>query len=423
MPTAQRPRARREAWGGVLRAVVAIAAALAAAAAASAPLATPSRPAPEAYALAPWFDGLRLPVAVVAVADHPDRWLAVQLEGLLIDVRDGAPQPRPFLDLRHRVTGLEGEQGFFSAALEPRDRALARGRARHLVAAYSERGTGDLVVAAYPVDEVAWLADETAELEVLRVPMPTPFHHGGFVRFGPDGLLYVTIGDGSAAIDPAVERSGGAASLGAWRGKIVRVDLLPTAAGSPAYAVPADNPFASGGMAAAGDARPEIWAYGFRNPWKLTFDPASDEAVVVDVGADRWEEVHRVVPGGDHGWPAREGPECVRLQDGALLDPACGERADVAPWIAYGHLALDPEGGQAVVGGVVVRDPELPELVGRYVFADFVSGSVWAYDPVAERRELLADAGPGVSAIDEGPTGEVLVVTLAGSVRRLIRDR
>lgn len=394
---------------------------MAAPAAASAPLTTPSRPAPEAYVLTPWFDGLRLPVAVVAVPERPDRWLAVQLEGLLIDVRDGVPRELPFLDLRHRVTGLEGEQGLFGAALEPRDRALARGRARYLVAAFSERDTGDLVVAAFPVDEAAWLADEAAELEVLRVPMPEPFHHGGAVRFGPDGLLYATIGDGSATIDPSAERSGGAASLAVWRGKIVRVDLLPTADRTPAYAVPADNPFASGGGTAGGGALPEIWAFGFRNPWKLTFDPASGEAIAVDVGADRWEEVHRVAAGGDHGWPAREGRECVLLEDGGLLDPTCGERADVAPWIAYGHLAIDADGGQAVVGGVVVRDPELPALAGRYVFGDFVSGRVWAYDPIADRRELLLDAGPGISAIDEGPSGEVLIVTLAGSLGRLMR--
>ncbi|MFU8889636.1 MAG: PQQ-dependent sugar dehydrogenase [Trueperaceae bacterium] len=419
MPAAQRSLARRGAGASALIAV----AAMAALAAASVPLATPSRPAPRAYALAPWFDGLRLPVAVVAVPDHPDRWLAVQLEGLLIDVRDGVPREPPFLDLRHRVTGLEGEQGLFSAALEPRDRALARDRARHVVAAFSERDTGDLVVAAYPIDEAAWLADGTAEVEVLRVPMPDPFHHGGFVRFGPDGLLFATIGDGSAAIDPAVERSGGAASPSVWRGKVVRVELLPTADRAPAYLVPADNPFASGRAATGGAARPEVWAYGFRNPWKLTFDPATGEAIVADVGADRWEEVHRVVPGGDHGWPAREGRECVLLPDGTLLDPTCGERADVAPWIAYGHLALDPDGGQAVVGGVVVRDPQLPELAGRYVFGDFVSGRVWAYDPVADRRELLVDAGPGISAVDEGPRGEVLIVTLAGSVRRLVRER
>jgi glucose/arabinose dehydrogenase len=423
MRTAQRPRARRGAWTAALLAVAAVAATVAASAAASAPLATPSRPTSEAYALAPWFDGLRLPVAVVTVPDRPDHWLAVQLEGLVVDVRGDALQPRPFLDLRHRVTGLEGEQGLFSAALEPRDRAHARGRARYLVTAFSERDTGDLVVAAYPVDEAAWWADETAEIEVLRVPMPTPFHHGGFVRFGPDGHLYVTIGDGSAAIDPAVERSGGAASLRVWRGKIVRLDLLPAAGPAPAYAVPADNPFASGGTATGGSALPEIWAYGFRNPWKLTFDPASGEAIVVDVGADRWEEVHRVVPGGDHGWPAREGRACVLLEDGTLLDPGCDAREDVAPWITYGHLALDPDGGLAVVGGVVVRDPALPELIGRYVFSDFVSGRVWAYDPDADRREILADAGPGVSAVDEGPAGEVLIVTLDGTVRRLVRDR
>lgn len=418
MATAQRSHVRRCAWAVALL----VAATIAATAAASVPFATPSRPASEAYALVPWFDGLRLPVAVVAIPEHPDRWLAVQLEGLVVDVRGDGVQPRAFLDLRHRMTGLEGEQGLFSAALEPLDRARARDRARYVVAAFSERDTGDLVVAAYPVDETAWLADETAELELLRVPMPEPFHHGGSVRFGPEGLLYVTIGDGSAMIDPAVERSGGAASLRSLRGKIVRIDMLPTADRAPPYVVPADNPFAAATTTDA-DALPEIWAFGFRNPWKLTFDPATGDAIVVDVGADRWEEVHRVVPGGDHGWPAREGHECVRLQDGALLDPNCGERVDVAPWIAYGHFALDVGGGQAVVGGVHVRDPKLPELAGRYVFSDFVSGRVWAYDPDADQRVVLTDAGPGVSAVDEGPAGEVLIVTLAGAVLRLTRDR
>ena len=419
MPSARHSHLRRCARAVTLLAAVTTAAV----AAASTPFATPSRPASEAYVLVPWFDGLRLPVAVVAIPEHPDRWLAVQLEGLVVDVRGDGPQARPFLELRHRVTGLEGEQGLFSAALEPLDRARARGRARYVVVAFSERDTGALVVAAYPVDETAWLADETAEVEILRVPMPEPFHHGGSVRFGPDGLLYVTLGDGSAMIDPAVERSGAAASLRSLRGKIVRVDLLPTADRAPPYAVPTDNPFAPTTMATSVDALPEIWAYGFRNPWKLTFDPATGEAIVVDVGADRWEEVHRVVPGGDHGWPAREGRECVRLLDGVLLDPSCGERGDVAPWITYGHFALDPEGGQAVVGGVHVRDPELPELTGRYVFSDFVSGRVWAYDPDADQRVVLADAGPGVSAVDEGPAGEVLIVTLDGTVRRLARGR
>jgi len=415
MPTAWRSPLRAGAWAAALW--------ISLTASASTPPPTPSQPAAEAYALAPWFDGLRLPIGIVAIPNLVDRWLAVQLEGLVVEVRDGVLEPRPFLDLRDRVTGLEGEQGLFSVALEPLARAGGRGRARYLVAAFSERDTGDLVISAYPVDEAAWLADENAEVEILRVPMPEPFHHGGSVRFGPDGYLYVTTGDGSVAVDPSVERSGGAASLRSLRGKILRIDLLPTATHAPAYAVPQDNPFASGATSTGGRALPEIWAYGFRNPWKLTFDPASGEAIVVDVGADRWEEVHLVVPGGDHGWPAREGRECVRLDDGALLDPGCDARADVPPWIAYGHPGLDPDGGRAVVGGVVVRDPQLPELIGRYVFGDFVRGRLWAYDPEADRRLHLTDAGPGISAIDEGPGGEVLIVTLSGAVQRLTRAR
>jgi hypothetical protein len=130
-----------------------------------------------------------------------------------------------------------------------------------------------------------------------------------------------------------------------------------------------------------------------------------------------------VVPGGHYGWPTREGHECLRWPDRpGLVDPACAEADLEAPWIVYGHLALDPDGGQAVTGGVVVRDPELPDLMGRYVFGDFVTGTIWAYDPVADVRERLLTDTPGITAIDEGPAGEVLVVGIRGAIGRLVAD-
>lgn len=365
------------------------------------------------WALLPWVEGLTLPVAVATVPDRADRWLVVQLEGLVLDVRDRTVRDVPFLDLRHRVTGLLGEQGLFSVAVEPQVRAAQLGRARHAVAAFTERDTGDLLVAAYPIDEGAWLADGFAEVEVLRVPMPDPFHHGGYLRFGPDGHLYVSVGDGRRAAPDDHDRARDAG----LRGRLLRIDLLPGPGAVPAYAVPPDNPFA----AAPGEHPPETWAYGFRNPWKFTFDPDGGEVLAVDVGADRWEEVHRVVPGGDHGWPAREGPACVEREDGAgLVDPGCPEASHVPPWLTYGHLAFDPDGGHAVTGGVIVRDPQLAALAGRYLFGDFVTGRVWSDDPAGRGHVLVLEAGPGLAALEEGPAGEILLVSLSGAIRRLV---
>ena len=377
---------------------------------------TPVRPTTLALELVPWVDGLALPVAVAIAPEPSTRWWVVQLEGLVIGIDGRTPDPLPFLDLRHRVTGLQGEQGLFSIAIEPLTRAQARERPRFVVAAFTERDSDDLVVAAYPVDEASGTADGFDEVEVLRVPMPEPFHHGGQVRFGPDGLLYVSVGDGSVNVTPEGLPAGHDAPGADLRGRLLRIDLLPTAARSPAYALPP-----GGARIDAPGHAPETWAYGFRNPWKFAFDPVTGGIIAVDVGVDRWEEVHRVVPGGDHGWPAREGPECVARPDGrGLVDPACGDDATVAPWIAYGHPAIEPEGGRAVVGGLVVRDPDLPELAGRYLFGDFVTGRLWSDDPAGAGRVWLLDAGPGLTAIDEGPAGEVLLVSVSGTVRRLV---
>jgi glucose/arabinose dehydrogenase len=379
---------------------------------------TPVRETELGLGIEVWFDDLALPLSIAHVPDRAGHWLVVQMEGRALAVAGREVAPTPFLDLTRRVTALAGEQGFFSVAVEPLARAAALGRARHVVAAYTERDSGDLLVSAFPVDEATWVADETAEIEVLRVAMPEPFHHGGQVRFGPDGYLYVSVGNGESSNRFLEERPWSAASLANLRGKLLRIELLPTAAGEPAYRVPDDNPFASTHDL---DVRTEVWALGFRNPWKFAFDPATGEPIVVDVGDDRWEEVNRVVPGGNYGWPTREGHECLRWPDRpGLVDADCPDADLEAPWIVYGHLALDPDGGQAVTGGVVVRDPALPELRGRYVFGDFVTGTIWAYDPVADVRERLLTDTPGITAIDEGPAGEVLIVGIRGVIGRLI---
>ena len=366
-------------------------------------------------------DQLRLPVHVLPLDDGSGRLLVTQLEGLVVLVApDGAIADVPFLDLRHRVTGLEGEQGLFSATLEAASRAAARNRARHLVVAFTERDSGDLVIAAYPVDTALERADEQAEVLLLRLPMPEPYHHGGQVAFGPDDYLYVSVGDGLSESRTLPFPLAPAASLGHRHGSLLRIDPLPADDDAP-YLVPPDNPYV-GHRPERGDpdAASEIWAYGFRNPWRFGFDARSGALLLSDPGTDRWEVIHRVERGGYHGWPSREGPSCSLVPGtDVLYDPDCDERAHVPALVALPHASRDPAGARAIVAGVVVTDPDLPSLAGHYLFGDVVSGRLWALDLDREGVDLVYETDLRLTAIVTGANDEVLMVSLEGVLARL----
>lgn len=366
-------------------------------------------------------DQLRLPVHVLPLGDGSSRLLVVQLEGLVVLVApDGGIADVPFLDLRHRVTGLQGEQGLFSATLEAASRAAARNQARHVVAAFTERDSGDLVIAGYPVDPALERADEQSEVLLLRIPMPEPFHHGGQVAFGPDDYLYVSVGDGLSESRTLPFTLAPAASLGHRRGSLLRIDPFP-ADDAASYRVPPDNPFV-GHQPERGDpdAASEIWAFGFRNPWRFSFDASTGALFLSDPGTDRWEVLHRVVRGGDHGWPSREGPSCSLVPGtDVLYDPDCGERPHVPPLVALPHASRDPDGARAIVAGVVVTDPDLPSLAGHYLFGDVVSGRLWALDLERGGVELVLETGLRLTAIVTGANDEVLMVGLDGVLARL----
>ncbi|HET8986351.1 MAG TPA: PQQ-dependent sugar dehydrogenase, partial [Trueperaceae bacterium] len=259
------------------------------------------------YALAPSGLTFDKPVALVAMPDDAGRLLVVELGGLVIATTAGQPEADAFLNLVARVTALQGEQGLFSLAVEPRAAAARSGRerARFVYAAYTERGTGDLIVGRYPLDETTLTARAADELVILRVAMPEPFHHGGQVAFGPDGMLYVGVGNGESSNHFLHERPWSSPSLDTLRGKVLRLDVSGGWSSPAGYVVPDDNPYA-----AVPGVLPEIYASGFRNPWKFSFDDVTGELYLADVGNDRYEEVDIVRAGGDYGWPSREGPEC-----------------------------------------------------------------------------------------------------------------
>jgi len=368
-----------------------------------------------AYAIQPLPLAFDKPVALVSLPDE-SRLLVVGLDGLVVAVTDGRQEAAPFLNLVARVTALEGEQGFFSLAIEPRVAAERHGRGRFVFAAYTERDSGDLVVGRYPLDETAGTAKALEELVIVRVDVPEPFHHGGQVAFGPDGMLYVGVGNGESSNRFLHERPWSSPSLDTLRGKVLRLDVSGGWNSPAGYVVPEDNPFVD-----TPGALPEIFASGFRNPWKFSFDDATGALYLADVGNDRYEEINLVTAGGDYGWPSREGHECQWFPDvEGQVDPDCQDRAFEAPLIAYGHLALDPEGGQAVTGGVVSTDPGLPELLGAYVYGDFVVGRMWALLPGAAMPVQLLLAGPGLTSIAHGPAGELMVSFISGTVARIV---
>ena len=247
-------------------------------------------------------DRLQAPVDVTNAGDGSGRIFVVEQAGRIRIVHDGALVDRPFLDIVDRIDS-GGERGLLGLAFHPDFPADPR-----FVVDYTDRD-GDTVIATYRVpDARSDVVDPATEAIILHIDQPFPNHNGGAVEFGPDGMLYVGMGDGGSANDPR----GNGRSLGTLLAKILRIDI--DGGGSAPYAVPADNPF----LDVAG-ARPEIWATGMRNPWRMNFDRATGDLWIGDVGQNRWEEIDvaRAGVGGlDFGWSTMEGFQCFRPQEG-----------------------------------------------------------------------------------------------------------
>ncbi|HEX5132028.1 MAG TPA: PQQ-dependent sugar dehydrogenase [Candidatus Krumholzibacteria bacterium] len=259
------------------------------------------------------------------------------------------------------------------------------------------------VLARYHVTADPSVADPASEEILIDLPQATVFHNGGQIAFGPDGLLYIGIGE---------DLSGPAAQdLTDLRGSILRIDVdVPGGiAMAPMYEVPVDNPFVGN----TSGYREEIYAYGFRNPWRFSIDHYSGELWVADVGEDTYEEIDLVTKGGNYGWPYLEGPACLD----AIACASEGPFAD--PFYYYDHSE-----GIAVIGGQRYWGRHTPELAGLYIFADYAGGKVWAlrYDGAgtAERFDLVLNA-PTLLTFGTGPNRELYVASVDGYLYRIGR--
>ena len=341
------------------------------------------------------------PLAFAAPADGSGRMFVAAKDGRVWALHDGDVQSEPVLDLRSLVSG-GSEQGLLGIAVAPTFPDDPR-----LFVDYTDVG-GDTVVASYVlVAGEANRFDPGSAVQILTVNQPYPNHNGGALAFGPDGMLYVSLGDGGSGGDPL----GNGQRTDVLLGKILRLDVGKAPGGTERYTIPPDNPFI-----AVANARPEIWLYGLRNPWRLSFDRMTGNLWIGDVGQDAWEEVD-VAPAGagglNFGWNTMEGNHCFSPKDG------CSSAGITPPVTEYGH-----DGGACtVIGGDVYRGTAQPLLRGGYVFADFCSGQMWAIAADAEGpRDPVAvgSAGSGVAAFGEDAAGEIYIANLDGTISRLV---
>ncbi len=339
-----------------------------------------SLPDPATARWQPVAEGLTRPVDLAHTAD--ERLFIVEQAGLIRILQDGRLLPQPFLDIRDRVQDQANEQGLLGIAFDPRYAETG-----YFYLNYTGQG-GDTLIARFQVSQDPNLADPASEQVLLRIAQPYANHNGGGLRFGPDGMLYIGTGDGGSADDP----QGNGQNLDTLLGKMLRLDVRR---GDP-YAIPPDNPFAAGG------GRPEIWAYGLRNPWRFAFDPFSGSLFIADVGQNRWEEIN-LIPAGqgglNFGWNLREGAHPFASQRTAGLTDPIAE---------YDHSQ-----GCSVTGGVVVASPSLPQWRGVYLYGDYCSGRIWGLVRNAQgdwTSAPLIDSGLAISSFGQDAQGEVYVV-------------
>ncbi len=350
--------------------------------------------------LEPAFPGLEFDRMVLLTypEDGSGRLFVVLQPGRIVVFENdpGVESAETFLDIRERVNNSGNEEGLLGLAFDP---AFAENG--HFYVNYTASGPRRTVVSRFTVSaDDPNRADADSELVFLEVAQPYRNHNGGHVAFGPDGMLYVGLGDGGSSGDPR----GNGQDTSTLLGSILRIDVsaLDETGG---YAAPPDNPFAGGD----GTTRPEIWAYGLRNPWRFSFDRETGDLWAADVGQNRYEEVDLIRPGRNYGWNVMEGSKCFRPTN-------CDTRGLEMPVAEYGR-----EGGCSVTGGYVYRGRRLPTLYGAYLYADFCSGKVWAlrHDGAAvTERMLVADTGLSISSFGEDPSGEVYVLTFEGAVYR-----
>jgi glucose/arabinose dehydrogenase len=357
------------------------------------PAASVTQPAPLAtIKLLPVLTGLSSPVFVTTARDGSNRLFVVEQGGVIKVLQPGSSSPTVFLDITANVLS-GGERGLLGLTFHPHFSSN-----RRFFVNYTRQPDGATVIAEYQASPADPNVADPTERVLLVIAQPFANHNGGMVEFGPDGFLYIGMGDGGSGNDPGNRAQNTAELLG----KILRIDV-DQPDGSQPYSSPSTNPFAG---STAG--RDEIFAYGFRNPWRFSFDRATGDLYVGDVGQNAVEEIDIVTLGGNYGWRVWEGTSCT-ANDPGLCDPT----GFVFPIAEYTHAG----GRCAVTGGYVYRGSRSSVPAGSYLYADFCTGEIFRLQNGAS--SLLLDSGLSLSAFGEDEAGELYVVDLGGTVQRI----
>jgi glucose/arabinose dehydrogenase len=317
-------------------------------------------------------------------------------------------QMTTFLDIRERIHYAapdENEEGFLGLAFHPKFEENGEFFVYYTNDYKTEQDRKSIISRFRVSKDDPNRADPASEEIIMEIPQPYWNHNGGTIIFGPDGYMYIGLGDGGSGGDP--HKNG--QNLGTLLGKMLRIDVDHQDDGL-AYAIPKDNPFVG-----KEGARGEIWAYGIRNIWRMAFDRETGDLWAGDVGQNIWEEIDIIVKGGNYGWNLREGMH--PYVDAKTDAPGSGPRPDlIEPIWEYHH-----DIGKSITGGNVYRGKAVPELEGAYLYADYVSGRIWAlwYDKDAKRvtanRLILSGSAP-VTTFGEDDAGEMYYTTQEGGM-------
>ncbi len=359
------------------------------------PVVIPSLPtlADISLTFTPLADGFEQPTFLTHAGDGTEWLYVVEQAGRILILKDGAVNVTPFLDIVDIVGSDANEQGLLSIAFHPN-----YSNNGYLFVNYTNN-QGDTVIARYQKSDDPNMVAPTSAKILMTIDQPYANHNGGQIAFGPDGYLYIGMGDGGAGGDPQNR----AQDLNTVLGKILRIDVDQ---GKP-YGVPQTNPFV-----AKVQSRPEIWSYGWRNPWRFSFDTATNDMYIADVGQNQHEEVHvewADTPGQNYGWRLMEGFHCFKP---AECTPS---ELDLAlPITEYDHNF-----GCSITGGYVYRGNQYPTLEGVYLYGDYCSGIVWGlqYDPNGEWQEIeLTKSDKAISSFGQDEAGELYLVDHKGTI-------
>lgn len=344
-------------------------------------------PDPGAYRWQLVVTGLQRPVDLQA--DGSGRLFVLEKVGRIRIIQNGSLLQASFLDITDRVGSSANEQGLLGLAFHPR-----YAQSGYFFVNYTDRN-GDTVISRFQVSSDPNFSDPSSEVRLLGVDQPFGNHNGGPLAFGPDGYLYAGLGDGGSQGDPF----GNAQNTNTLLGAILRLDVNS----AEPYAIPDGNPFGN-----------EVWAYGLRNPWRISFDKTTGDFYIADVGQNVWEEINFLPagsPGGaNFGWNYREGAHPYKgTAPAGLIDPVA----------EYSH----GEGGCSVTGGYVYRG-SMPEWNGIYLYGDYCTGFIWGLINSGNgwQARLLFDTDVNITSFGQDESGEVYIVADGGGIYRLVRN-